>query len=156
LFFQFVDFVIDTDRRELKGAAGIIHVEPQVFDLLAHFVQNANRVISKDELIEGIWKGRAISDAALNSRITSARRAIGDSGEKQAIIRTIQRRGFLFAAEPARSLKTQQRETSRLLGGASLRGEMNPSSFPLEDDIERSAHSAGARVDQTCRPRAGE
>ena len=99
MFFQFDDFVIDTDRRELKGAAGIIHVEPQVFDLLAHFVQNANRVISKDELIEGIWKGRAISDAALNSRITSARRAIGDSGEKQAIIRTIQRRGFLFAAE---------------------------------------------------------
>ena len=85
MFFQFDDFVIDTDRRELKGAVGIIHVEPQVFDLLAHFVQNANRVISKDELIEGIWKGRAISDAALNSRITSARRAIGDSGRNRPL-----------------------------------------------------------------------
>ena len=99
MLFRFDTFLIDTDRRELKGPADTIHVEPQVFDLLVHLVQNANRVISKDELVETVWQGRAISDAALNSRITSARRAIGDSGEKQALIRTIQRRGFLFAAE---------------------------------------------------------
>jgi TolB-like protein len=74
-------------------------VEPQVFDLLLYFAHNTNRVISKDELIERIWKGRAISDAALNSRINSVRRAIGDTGKQQALIRTIQRRGFLFAAE---------------------------------------------------------
>jgi TolB-like protein len=77
----------------------VIHVEPQVFDLLLYFAHNTNRVISKDELIERIWKGRAISDAALNSRINSVRRAIGDTGKQQALIRTIQRRGFLFAAE---------------------------------------------------------
>lgn len=77
----------------------MIHVEPQVFDLLLYFAHNSNRVISKDELIERIWKGRAISDAALNSRINSARRAVGDTGKQQAVIRTIQRRGFLFAAE---------------------------------------------------------
>jgi TolB-like protein len=99
LLFQFGNFLIDTDRRELKGANGRIHVEPQVFDLLVHLVRNTNRVITKDELIERVWKGRAVSDAALNSRINSARRAIGDSGEKQNFIRTIQRRGFLFAAE---------------------------------------------------------
>jgi TolB-like protein/Flp pilus assembly protein TadD len=101
LLFQFEKFLIDTDRRELRGADGVIHVEPQVFDLLVHFVQNRNRVISKDELIDSVWKGRAISDAALNSRINSVRRAIGDSGEKQAVIRTVQRRGFLFAPEVA-------------------------------------------------------
>jgi len=77
----------------------VIHVEPQVFDLLLYFTHNTNRVISKDELIEQIWKGRAISDAALNSRINSVRRAIGDTGKQQALIRTIQRRGFLFTAE---------------------------------------------------------
>jgi DNA-binding winged helix-turn-helix (wHTH) protein len=99
LLFKFDDFMIDTDRRELTGPDGAIHVEPQVFDLLVHFVQNTNRVISKDELIEQIWNGRAISDAALNSRINSARRAIGDTGKQQALIRTIQRRGFLFAPE---------------------------------------------------------
>jgi TolB-like protein/Tfp pilus assembly protein PilF len=74
-------------------------VEPQVFDLLLHLAQNANRVVSKDELIERVWNGRAVSDAALNSRINAARRAIGDSGEKQSIIRTVQRRGFLLAAD---------------------------------------------------------
>jgi predicted ATPase/DNA-binding winged helix-turn-helix (wHTH) protein len=99
LLFKFDNFLIDTDRRELTGPDDAIHVEPQVFDLLVHFVQNTNRVISKDELIEKIWNGRAISDAALNSRINSARRAIGDTGKQQALIRTIQRRGFLFAAE---------------------------------------------------------
>jgi len=103
LLFQFANFLIDTDRRELKGSGGVIHVEPQVFDLLVHLVQNTNRVISKDELIDKVWKGRAVSDAALNSRITSARRAIGDNGQEQTIIRTIQRRGFLFAAEVASS-----------------------------------------------------
>jgi TolB-like protein len=96
---QFNNFLIDADRQELKGAEGVIHVEPQVFDLLLYFAKNPSRVISKDELIEKIWKGRIVSDAALNSRINSARRAIGDSGKKQTLIRTIQRRGFLFAGD---------------------------------------------------------
>jgi TolB-like protein/Flp pilus assembly protein TadD len=96
---QFHNFSIDADRRELRGLDGVIHVEPQVFDLLLYFAHNTNRVISKDELVERIWNGRAISDAALNSRINSVRRAIGDTGKQQALIRTIQRRGFLFAAE---------------------------------------------------------
>ena len=100
MLFQFDKFLLDTDRRELRGGdGGVVHVEPQVFDLLLHLAQNANRVVSKDELIERVWNGRAVSDAALNSRINAARRAIGDSGERQAIIRTVQRRGFLLAAE---------------------------------------------------------
>jgi TolB-like protein len=101
LLVKFTNFTLDTDRRELKGAGGTIHVEPQVFDLLLYFAQNPNRVIGKDELIEHIWKGRIVSDAALNSRINAARRAIGESGEKQALIRTVPRHGFLFAAEVA-------------------------------------------------------
>src|SRR5256885_16915103 len=98
VLFQFDKFLLDTDRRELRGGNGIVvHVEPQVFDLLLHLAQNANRVVTKDELIERIWNGRAVSDAALNSRINAARRAIGDSGKKQSIIRTVQRRGVLLA-----------------------------------------------------------
>ncbi len=99
MLYQFDNFSLDTDRRELHGADGAVHVEPQVFDLLLHFAQNSNRVIGKDELVETIWKGRIVSDATLNSRVNSARRAIGDTGEKQAFIRTIQRRGFLFSAK---------------------------------------------------------
>src|SRR5881227_1033225 len=100
VLFQFDKFLLDTDRRELRSGNGVVgHVEPQVFDLRLHLAQSANRVVTKDELIERVWNGRAVSDAALNSRINAARRAIGDSGEKQAIIRTVQRRGFLLAAD---------------------------------------------------------
>jgi TolB-like protein len=100
VLFQFDKFRLDTDRRELSGGDGVVvHVEPQVFDLLLHLAQNSNRTVSKDELIEHVWHGRAISDAALNSRINAARRALGDSGEKQTMIRTVQRRGFLFVAK---------------------------------------------------------
>jgi TolB-like protein/Flp pilus assembly protein TadD len=105
LLVKFNNFTLDSDRRELKGVDGPIHVEPQVFDLLFYFAQNPNRVIGKDELIEHVWKGRVVSDAALNSRINSARRAIGETGETQTLIRTVPRHGFLFAAEvttPAR------------------------------------------------------
>lgn len=99
LLIKFTNFTLDTDRRELKSAAGPIHVEPQVFDLLLYLARNPNRVIGKDELIEHVWKGRVVSDAALNSRINAARRGIGESGEKQALIRTVPRHGFLFAAD---------------------------------------------------------
>jgi TolB-like protein len=99
MLLKFDNFELDTDRRELRGVAGTIHVEPQVFDLLLYFAGNANRVIGKDELIEHVWKGRIVSDAALNSRINSARRAIGESGERQALIRTVPRHGFLFAGD---------------------------------------------------------
>jgi TolB-like protein/Flp pilus assembly protein TadD len=116
VLLQFAGFLLDTDRRELRGDGGVIHVEPQVFDLLLHLAQNANRVVSKDELIERVWNGRTVSDAALNSRINAARRAIGDSGDKQAIIRTVQRRGFLLAAEVRTGASDAAAATRRYAG----------------------------------------
>ncbi len=130
MLFQFDNLDIDTERRELKGPDGVIHVEPQVFDLLLYFAQNANRVISKAELIEEIWSGRAISDAALNSRINSARRAIGDSGKRQALIRTIQRRGFLLAANVTTRAKNRSSSPPELKEGL-LRQLTN---LPLSDN----------------------
>jgi len=87
---------IDLRRQELRRAGQIVHVEPQVYDLLLHLVRHRDRVVSKDELLEAIWNGRIVSDAALSSRINAARKAIGDSGDRQALIETIHRRGFRF------------------------------------------------------------
>src|SRR3974390_674074 len=112
MLLQFNKFVLDTDRRELRGPAGAIHVEPQVFDLLFYFAGNANRVIGKDELIKHVWQGRIVSDAALNSRINSARKAIGESGENQRLIKTVQRRGFLFAGDVTTPTSEQASATS--------------------------------------------
>jgi DNA-binding winged helix-turn-helix (wHTH) protein len=67
-----------------------------VFDLLIHLVQNRNRVVSKDDLIASVWGGRIVSDSTLTSRINAARKAVGDSGENQKLIRTIARKGLRF------------------------------------------------------------
>src|SRR5438105_13656287 len=96
LNFQFENFVIDAARYELRRAGELVPIEPQVFDLLVHLVQNRDRVISKDELIDAVWRGRIVSEASLSSRVSSARRAIGDNGLDQMQIRTYHRRGFRF------------------------------------------------------------
>jgi TolB-like protein/cytochrome c-type biogenesis protein CcmH/NrfG len=97
--FCFADHVLDVDLRELTRAGEGIAVEPQVFDLLIYLVENRERVVSKDDLIETIWDGRIVSESTLTSRINAARRAVGDSGKDQAVIRTIARKGFRFVGE---------------------------------------------------------
>src|SRR5262245_54329323 len=99
LDFRFADFEIDVARHELRRAGAVVHIEPQVFDLIVHLVKNRDRIVSKDELIEAIWQGRVISEAALSSRISAARRALGDSGNDQSLIRTLHKRGFRFVGD---------------------------------------------------------
>jgi TolB-like protein/cytochrome c-type biogenesis protein CcmH/NrfG len=94
--FLFADHILDIDRRELRRGSEPIAVEPQVFDLMVYLVQNRDRVVSKDDLIASVWGGRIVSDSTLTSRINAARRAIGDSGEDQKLIRTIARKGLRF------------------------------------------------------------
>ncbi len=90
--------MLDTDRRQLRRGSESVAVEPQVFDLLVHLVQNRDRVVSKDDLIASVWGGRIVSDSTLTSRINAARKAVGDSGEDQKLIGTVARRGFRFVA----------------------------------------------------------
>ena len=97
--FVFRDHLLDTDLRELSREQVPIAVEPQVFDLVVHLMQNRDRVVSKDELIDKIWHGRSVSESTLTSRINAARKAIGDSGASQALIRTIARKGFRFVGD---------------------------------------------------------
>jgi TolB-like protein len=94
--FLFAGHTLDTDRRELCRGPEPIAVEPQVFDLLIYLVENRDRVVSKDDLIASVWGGRIVSDSTLTSRINAARKAVGDSGEDQKLIRTIARKGIRF------------------------------------------------------------
>ena len=94
--YRFAEFEIDLSRQELCRLGEPVHIEPQVFDLIVHLVRNHDRIVSKDELIETIWNGRIISEAALSSRINSVRRALGDNGTDQVFIRTLHKRGFRF------------------------------------------------------------
>jgi DNA-binding winged helix-turn-helix (wHTH) protein/pimeloyl-ACP methyl ester carboxylesterase len=97
--FFFADHRLDTDRRELLRGSEQIAVEPQVFDLLVFLLRNRDRVVSKDDLIGSIWGGRIVSDSTLTSRINAARKAVGDTGEEQRVIRTIARKGFRFVGD---------------------------------------------------------
>src|SRR5262245_18297813 len=94
--FTFGNCEIDCDLRELHHQGAATHVEPQVFDVLVHLLRHRDRVVSKDELIRAVWNGRFVSDDTLTSRVSAARRAIGDTGTEQRLIRTVTRRGFRF------------------------------------------------------------
>jgi TolB-like protein/DNA-binding winged helix-turn-helix (wHTH) protein/cytochrome c-type biogenesis protein CcmH/NrfG len=96
LNFRFADFEIDVARHELRRAGAMLHIEPQVFDLLVHLVRHPDRIVSKDELFDAVWQGRIVSEATLSSRISAARRVLGDSGNDQSFIRTVHKRGFRF------------------------------------------------------------
>jgi adenylate cyclase len=97
LLYLFEDYVLDTERRELRRGAALLSIEPQVFDLLEFLVRNCDRVLSKDDLLASVWGGRIVSESTIASRISAARRVIGDDGEQQRLIRTIIGKGVRFA-----------------------------------------------------------
>lgn len=96
--FKFVDFSIDTDRLELMAGDELIPLQPQAFSLLIFLIENADRVVPKDEIIETVWQGRIVSDGTLNARINALRRALNDDGVSQSVIKTFPRQGFRFMA----------------------------------------------------------
>lgn len=110
--FAFQDCVLDIERRELMRKSDAVSVGPQVFDLLVYLVQNSERVVSKDDLLEAVWGGRAISESTLTSHINAVRKAIGDSGGEQRLVRTIPRKGFRFVAD-VRTVEPPEREPDR-------------------------------------------
>jgi TolB-like protein len=96
--YLFEGHTLDTDRRELRRHSDLVPIEPQVFDLLAYLIENRDRVVSKDDLLAAVWKGRIVSESAMTTRINAARTAVGDSGEQQRLIKTLLRKGFRFVA----------------------------------------------------------
>src|SRR4051812_5210460 len=97
--FLFAGHTLDTDRRELLFGTKPVALEPRVFDLLIYLVANRDHVVSKDDVLDAVWSGRIVSESALTTRIAAARRAIGDTGGAQKLIRTFPRKGFRFVGE---------------------------------------------------------
>ncbi|MHC2626137.1 TolB-like protein/DNA-binding winged helix-turn-helix (wHTH) protein [Bradyrhizobium huanghuaihaiense] len=108
----FEDYCLDANRRELKRGSELIAVGPKVFDLLLFLVQNREQVVTRDDLLKAVWEGRIVSESTLTSHVNAVRRAIGDTGKEQRLIRTVSRRGLRFVGKvieeemPARALVT--------------------------------------------------
>ncbi|MEZ5833418.1 MAG: winged helix-turn-helix domain-containing protein [Dongiaceae bacterium] len=138
--FAFEDHVLDPDRRELSRGSEIIVIGPQVFDLLLHLVRNRERVLTKDNLIDAVWGGRIVSDSTVTSHINAVRKAIGDTGEDQRLVRTIARKGYRFVGDV--------RE---------INGSENPSPMRLPERVtevlrESAAHPAALALTLPDRP----
>lgn len=99
MIYRLGEFSLDTDRAELTGAAGSVGLEPKAYDLLLLLVEHRDRVVTKEQAIAAVWGGRFISDSAVSTVVKSLRRALGDDGESQRLIRTIRGRGYRFVAE---------------------------------------------------------
>lgn len=110
--YQFGRYEIDTDNYLISVGGEELPVEPQVFGVLACLVENHDRVVSKDNLINEVWGGRIVSDTTITSRINKARKAVGDDGQKQAVIKTFPRRGFRFVANLNGAIETARSITA--------------------------------------------
>src|SRR3954467_4971282 len=94
--FLFENYCLDADRRELARGSELIAIGPKVFDLLLYLVQNRNQVVTRDDVLQAIWHGRIFSESTLTSHVNAVRKAIGDTGKQQRLIRTVARKGLRF------------------------------------------------------------
>ncbi|MDP1699882.1 MAG: alpha/beta fold hydrolase [Aestuariivirga sp.] len=133
--YCFDGYVLDAGRRELRSGSSLVEVEPQVFDLLFHLIKHQDRVVSSEELFDTVWQGRVVSLSTLTSRINAARRAVGDSGAAQKLIKTIPRKGYRFAGEAKLEHDTPQDAPEATTG---LRQEIN---FCVSADGVRVAYA---------------
>ncbi|VAW35076.1 Adenylate cyclase [hydrothermal vent metagenome] len=99
MIYKFNNFELDTDNYRLLTNGEEISVEPQVFNLIVFLVQNKDKTVTRDEILDTLWKGKVVSDTSINNHIKSARKVLADDGVKQQVIKTIHSRGYQFIAE---------------------------------------------------------
>src|SRR6266516_6415392 len=104
MIYIFGDYEFDTDRRVLRLAGTPVDLEPKVFDLLAYLIQHHDQFVSRDKLYAQLWSQQFVSEAALTYCISEARKAVGDNGRAQRVIKTVHGRGYRFIAPVAEHL----------------------------------------------------
>ena len=129
MLYCFSNYALDTEIRELRFGDGLVPLEPQVFDLLVFLIENRDRVVSKDDLYASVWQGRVISESTLASRINAARKAIGDNGEQQSLIRTVARKGFRFVG----GLRDEPASASIAAAQDAVQAQADRPALPLPD-----------------------
>jgi TolB-like protein/DNA-binding winged helix-turn-helix (wHTH) protein/Tfp pilus assembly protein PilF len=96
--YRFGSFLLDMASRELLDGENPVVVQERVFDLLAYLVTHSDRVVDKDELLDAVWPGRAVTEGAISRAVMKARAAVGDDAHDPRIIKTVYGKGFQFVA----------------------------------------------------------
>jgi TolB-like protein/DNA-binding winged helix-turn-helix (wHTH) protein len=149
LRYLFDDYTFDTERRELHRGTDVVSITPQVFDLLVYLIQNRERVVSKDDLISAVWNGRIVSEAALTTRLNAARNAIGDSGEKQCLIKTLPRKGFRFVGTVR---EAPMRVSAAVVTGAGDQSDAVPGGAAVRYGPDPQAHDGALILNRLSSP----
>ncbi len=127
--YEFADCILDVDRHVLTRRGEPVAIEPQVFDLLVLLAQHPGKLVPRDEIIARVWSGRFVSDSTISARIAAARKAVGDDGKAQRIIRTVVRRGLQMAADVTCDADTDsgvENHTQRLRYARDAKGRAVP------------------------------
>ena len=151
MIYEFDGCVLDRTTQELRRDGELVHVEPQVLAVLELLVANRDRMVTKIELLDEVWGDRFVSESALTSRIKLARKACGDSGREQRIVKTVHGRGYRFVADvverrPGRDAPPAPRAGQpSVTSGASARAVVGRESELMVMEELVDATRAGAR-----------
>lgn len=141
MVFQFNQITLDTAQYRLCLGSSPVSVEPQVFDLMVYLIENRDRVVTRDELLENLWKDKVVTDSALGARIKDARKAVGDSGDRQEVIKTFHGRGYQFIAEVSTSPNIEHAIAALDLLEPALPDKPSVAVLPFENPDEESTSS---------------
>ena len=142
LTYTFGEYELDTRLHELRRAGGVVHIEPQVFSVLAYLFGSRDRVVPKDELLDGVWGHRYVAPTTLNSRIKAARQAVGDDGTAQCVIRTVHGLGFRIVADVVEHEGTPNAGDTR----AESHSRTSAPAHPLKQQVRFCTAADGVRI----------
>ncbi len=129
IFFFDEDYALDTDRRELRRGKDLICLAPRVFDLLEYLIRNRDRVVTKDQLIAAVWRGRIVSESALTTRINAVRVAIRDTGKEQRLVKTLPRKGIRFIGTAREDVRSASSTAANRVNG-NMPSTLQPDGLP--------------------------
>jgi TolB-like protein/Tfp pilus assembly protein PilF len=142
MIYQAEHFSLDTTCYQLIRDGSQHPIEPQVFDLIIYLIDNRDRVVPRDELLDKLWNGRIVSDSAINARIKLARRALGDTGKLQKFIKTIHRRGYQFIGEGLTSPNSYKGSDHGVTPGSEIADKPSIVVLPIEAPDNEEANLA--------------
>src|SRR5580692_5614148 len=96
--YRFGQFALDSRKRTLSRADSPVSLTPKAFDVLLFLVQNPNRLVTKEELLQAVWGDTFVEEGNLTQYISHLRKALGDNSEDTRLIVTIARKGYQFTA----------------------------------------------------------